>query len=119
MLIGLWPFVQTRQSPDSAAYVSRSRRPAWFWFSLLGLFFWFDIGGQALGEGLGRSAVHAAALVRALSIVDDHVGIERGLHSLDGFEPRPAAFDAEVPVQEGAVQTLDEAVGLGPLACSP
>jgi hypothetical protein len=32
-------------------------------------------------------------------IVSDHVGVENGLHLIDGFEPGPAAFDAEVLVE--------------------
>lgn len=57
-------------------------------------------------------AVHAAALVRSLGIVGDEIGVESGLHFLDGLEPGAAAFDAEVLVEQGAVEALDDAVGL-------
>jgi len=53
--------------------------------------------------------------VGALVVVGDEVGVEGGLHLLDGLEPGAAALDAEVLVEQGAVQPLDDAVGLGPL----
>ncbi len=43
-------------------------------------------------------------------VVDDEVGIERHLHLLDGLEPGFAALDAEVLVEQRAVQALDDAV---------
>lgn len=45
-------------------------------------------------------------------IVADQVAVENGL--LDGLEPSSAAFDAEVLVEQGAVEALDDAVGLRP-----
>ncbi len=51
----------------------------------------------------------------SLGVVDDQVGVEVGLHLLDGLVPLLAALDAEVLVEKPAVQALDEAVGLGPL----
>jgi len=71
--------------------------------------------GNALDEGLGRgSAVHAAALVRTPGVVGDKVGIQGDLHLLDGLEPSPAAFDADVLVVQRAVQALDDEVGPRP-----
>lgn len=52
--------------------------------------------------------------MRPLGIVVDEVGIENRLHLLDGFEPGAPALDAEVFVEERAVQSFDDAVGLGP-----
>ena len=49
----------------------------------------------------------------ALGVVGDEPVVEDGLHFLDRFEPCPAAFDAEVLVKHGAVEALDDAVGLG------
>jgi hypothetical protein len=43
------------------------------------------------------------------------VGIEVLLHLFDGLLPGLAAGDAEVLVEQGAVQALDKAVGLGRL----
>lgn len=61
--------------------------------------------GQAVDEGLcGRAAVHVAALVGpALSVACGEV-VENGLHLLDGLEPGPAPLDAEVLVEQGAVE---------------
>jgi len=53
--------------------------------------------------------------VRSLGIVVDEIGVENGLHLGDGFEPGAAALDAEVLVEQRAVQTLDDAVGLRPV----
>ena len=61
-----------------------------------------------------RRNCSCASLVRPPGVVADHVGIEHGLHLLDGLEPGLAAFDPEVLVEKGAVQTLDDAVGLRP-----
>ena len=58
---------------------------------------------------------HAAALMGALGVVDDEVGVERDLHLLDGLEPGGAAFDTEVLVEQRAMEALDDAVGLRPL----
>ena len=67
--------------------------------------------GQSVGEGLlGRSAVHVSALVWPSGVVGDHIGIERGLHLVDGLEPGAPSFDAEMLVEQGAVQALDDAV---------
>lgn len=48
----------------------------------------------------------------ALGVVADGPVVEDGLHFLDRLEPCPAAFDAEVLVKHGAVEALDDAVGL-------
>lgn len=81
--------------------------------------------GQSLDEGLrGRAAVHVAALVWPALIVACEEVVENGLHLLDGFEPGPASFDAEVLVEQGAVEALDDAViryvicGAFPSCCS-
>ena len=69
------------------------------------------LGGlwQAVLEGLrGRAAVHAAALVRSLVIVDHQVVVEHALHLLDGFEPGAPALDPKVLVEQRAVQALDD-----------
>ena len=72
-------------------------------------------GWQAFGEGLGwGAAFHAAALVRPAVIVAVEVDIENRLHLLDGLEPGAPAFDAEVLVEQRAMEALDDAVGLRP-----
>ena len=48
-------------------------------------------------------------------IIDGHVVVEHALRLFDGFEPSAPALDAEVLVEQGAVQALDDAVGLRPL----
>ena len=69
--------------------------------------------GQTFDEDdCGRSAVHAAALMRSSLIVALHVDVENGLHLLDRFEPGAPAFDTEVLVEQGAMQPLDYAVRL-------
>lgn len=69
--------------------------------------------GQAVDEGLcGCAAVHVAALTGSSLIVTDEEVVENGLHFLDGFEPGAATLDAEVLVEQGAVEALDDAVGL-------
>lgn len=63
------------------------------------------------GEDDGRRApVHAATLVGPFGIVMDEVGVENRLHLGEGFEPGLAAFDAEVLVEQRAVEALDDAV---------
>ena len=47
-------------------------------------------------------------------VVGDEEGVERLLHLFDGLEPGPAAFDAEVLVEERAMEALDDPVGLRP-----
>lgn len=59
-----------------------------------------------------RPAVHGAPLVRSFGVVSGDVGIEVGLHLLDGLVPLLAAHYTEVLVEQGAVQALDKAVGL-------
>src|SRR5512139_2149530 len=74
------------------------------------------VGGKAIEEGsVWRAAVHTAALMGPLGVVGDEVGIEGGLHLLDGLEPGAPSFDAEVFVEQGAMEALDDAVGLWPL----
>lgn len=53
-----------------------------------------------------------ATLMRSLGIVDDEIAVENSLHLGDGFEPGPAALDTEVFVEKGAMEPLDDAVGL-------
>ena len=50
--------------------------------------------------------------MRALGVVGDEPIVEDGLHFLDRLEPCPSAFDAEVFVEHGAVEALDDAIGL-------
>ena len=72
--------------------------------------------GEPVDEGLGRrAAVHVAALMGPALIVADEEVVENNLHLLDGFEPGSAALDAEVLVEQRAVEALDDAVGLWPL----
>lgn len=76
---------------------------------------WRSGFGQAADEDVGwRPALHAAALVGSFGIVADEVGVEVGLHGLDAFVELLPPHDAEVLVQQGAMQALDEAVGLRP-----
>ncbi len=44
--------------------------------------------------------------MRALGAVGDEVGVEGGLHLLDGLERGAAAFDPEVLVEQRAVEAL-------------
>ena len=44
--------------------------------------------------------------MRSLGIVLDKVLVEDALHLLEGLEPGTAAFDAEMFVEEGAVQAF-------------
>ena len=50
--------------------------------------------------------------MRAALIVAVEIGVENRLHLLDRLEPGAASFDSEMLVQQGAVQSLDDAVGL-------
>ena len=60
---------------------------------------------QAFGEDdCGRAAIHSVALMRSALIIALHVGIENGLHLLDRLEPSAAALDAEVLIEQRAVQ---------------
>ena len=45
-------------------------------------------------------------------IIGDKISVENDLHLVDGFEPCLATFDTEVLVEEGAMEALDDAVGL-------
>lgn len=47
-------------------------------------------------------------------VVGDEPVIERLLHLADGLKPSLAALDAEVLGEHGAVEALDDAVGLWP-----
>lgn len=49
----------------------------------------------------------------ALLVVLDQVSIQIFLHLVNGFIPRFSSHDAEVFVEDDAVQPLDEVVGLG------
>lgn len=65
--------------------------------------------GQAVDEGCcGCSAVHVAALMGPALIVSDEEFVEHGLHLLDGLEPGPASLNAEVLVEQRAVEALDD-----------
>jgi hypothetical protein len=71
---------------------------------------------QSFDEGLSwRSAVHAASLMRTAGVADDEVIVQHALHFLNGLEPGSAALHPEVLVEQGAVEALDDAVGLRPL----
>ena len=82
--------------------------------------FWGILLCEAIDEsGDGGAAVHAAALMRSLSIVLDKVVVEDGLHLVEGLEPSAAALDAEMLVEKSAVQALDDAIGLRPVDPGP
>ena len=72
--------------------------------------------GPAIEEDLHRrSSLRTTPLVRARFVVGEEVGVEGGLHLLDGLGPGSLALDAEVLVEQRAVEALDDAFGLGPL----
>lgn len=48
----------------------------------------------------------------ALGVVGGEVIVQHLLHLVNGLEPRAASLDVEVLVEEGAVEALDDAVGL-------
>ena len=50
--------------------------------------------------------------MRAFCVVGDEPFIEHLLHLLNGLKPGLAAFNTEVFVEHGAVEALDDAVGL-------
>ena len=50
--------------------------------------------------------------MRAFGVVGDEPVVEHLLHLFDGLEPGSAALDAEVFVEHGAVEALDDAVRL-------
>ena len=54
--------------------------------------------------------------MRAAFVVGLQIRVECDLHLIDGHEPGAPAFGAEVLVEQGAAQALDDAVGL---AASP
>ena len=71
--------------------------------------------GQVRREhGRGCAALHASALVRTFFIVVFQIDFQIGLHLVNRFVELCAALDAEVFIQQGAVESLDEAVGLWP-----
>jgi hypothetical protein len=51
-------------------------------------------------------------LVRTAVIIPFEVGVENTLHLVDRVEPGTPALDAEVLVEQRAVQALDDAIGL-------
>ncbi len=61
-----------------------------------------------------RPAVHVAALMRALGVVTDEVGFQIALHFIDTFVEFGPPHDAEVFVEQGAVQAFDVTVRLWP-----
>ena len=52
--------------------------------------------------------------MRPLRVIDLEVGVEVGLHLVEGLVPGGAALHAEMLVEQGSVEAFDEAVGLGP-----
>lgn len=102
--------VQREQSADGSASSGRCR--AAFWLACC------PPSGSSFRAGrrqrpwlpCGRSCCGPAE--RALFVADEDV-VENGLHLLDGFEPGPASFDAEVLVEQRAVEALDEGVLCG------
>jgi hypothetical protein len=50
--------------------------------------------------------------MRTLGVVGDEIVIKHLLPFVNGFEPRAAALDAEVFTEKGAVEALDNTVGL-------
>lgn len=58
--------------------------------------------------------MHASTLVRPFLVVELQVDVKVGLHLFDGLVPLLPAFDAEVLVEQRAVQAFDEAVTLRP-----
>lgn len=52
--------------------------------------------------------------MRAFGVIVGEPQVERLLHLVDGLEPRLSPFDAEVLVEHGAVEALDDAVRLRP-----
>ena len=68
---------------------------------------------EAVGEGRERgSAVHTTALMGSFCVVGDEPVIEHLLHLVYGLEPSLSALYAEVLVEHGAVEPLDDAVRL-------
>ena len=64
-------------------------------------------------EDLNRgSTFHAATLMRSLMIVGLEEGVEVGLHLRQVFVPDLAALDAEVLVEQRAVEAFEVAVAL-------
>ena len=65
------------------------------------MFFSFGVwAGQASdGDVCGSPALHAVALVRALGIVADELGVEDFLHGLDAVVKILAPHDAELLVE--------------------
>lgn len=73
---------------------------------------WFP---QTFGQDLEWGPpVHAAALMGSFGVVVAVICVEVLLHLLDALVELSLSRDAEVLVEEGPVQPLDEAVGLGP-----
>lgn len=69
--------------------------------------------GDAFNEDLKRrSAIHIAALLGALAVVGFHEGNQGDLHFINGFEPQATAFNAEVFVEQRAVQSFNDTVGV-------
>lgn len=58
------------------------------------------------------SASRSVALMGSFGVVGREVGVEVGLHLVDGLVELGPTHDAEVLVEERAVQALDVAVGL-------
>ena len=68
--------------------------------------------GPTAEEDLHRcSPLHAATRVGPPLVVGDEAGVEGGgLHLLDGLEPGALTLDAEVLVEQRAVEALDNVV---------
>ena len=50
--------------------------------------------------------------MRPRGVVADEIGVENGLHLVDGLEPGAPSLDPEVLVEQRAMQAFDDAVGL-------
>jgi len=69
--------------------------------------------GDTGQEGLNRRpALHHAALMRSLMVVVMQVAVEVALHLLDRLVPRGAPGHRDLFIEQGAVQSFDEAVAL-------
>lgn len=70
---------------------------------------------EGLVDGFDRPAPHVAvASVRPFVVVVDQPGVELGLQVVEGIEDRVAQAGAEELVEHGAMEALDEAIGLRP-----
>ena len=61
-----------------------------------------------------HASVHVAALVGPFFVVGFKPAFEIALHFLDALPPGLPALDAQEFIEQRAVESLDEAVALGP-----